>query len=740
MPTQSPPTTSAGGLQFDVENLHQLMHALRQLVAQFQQMENEDPSDERAGASLAELKRLNQEFCAWSAEANRRLRQCEAQLRAGNRREAVRLAEMSPALLDVCAEIMSLGDDDRLYWEELVVANGQPRPEPLLAVVEELSREYGDRDSEVQQLLDELHVMVLARAPLSARLGILWQLVHHRPGYAQDVPVWERARLEQMDDEAKAAAALPDPQAMLEKLRCLVVELVAPEWTSEEDRRRRLVEALERRIAAMEGRVRQRQNDEAAQRQAQNLESLARQIIEVRQAGDARRLVSLVDPWNALLRFGSRSLAPETLQAVEEALRWLEGEQARLHGEQELETRRAAHMKRVADWELMVAEFTSALDAKAPMSSLNQRYQRLMALGAELGRMLPPALEQAYQERRRRVRFAFWRGCVLAAVVAGFGLVTAAGGTYYVNSHARDAEWQDCVATIRGATDEFQRQADAFVPIPTAPVPDTDRLAQSYSGFQSALDSARRLADSSDREGEIKAASAAYAKASSSLEGRVVAFLAALDGGLDNAEQNLNDDDLDNARGILEQKSQQVAKLAGLEPLLPAVANRLSQLRDKCAALSRRLQMEELKLLLPAKLNKLSTIYAGDDVADRVHDYADALREFAEQVPGDSRAEDFYRAAQEESLWVEAFQQKAFAVGWLRKRGSGAAPWRCETNWRPTPGTKYSLHVALPAESGSSRRLARIGDMEGTRPALDGSLPKEIWLQGRLVFAMKSGN
>jgi hypothetical protein len=274
---QTPTTPKAmDAMHFDIENLRQLVESIRQLLAQVER--NGEPSDDDAAAALDEtLKRLNDELRAWTGEANRRLRLCETQFRAGNRREAVRLAEMPPALLDVCAEILSLGDDDRLFWEDIVAANHQPRPEPLLAVaLEELNIEYGERGSNVQQLLDELHVMVLARAPLRARLPVLWQLAQQRANYISDVPVWELARLEQMDHEAKTAAALPEPKAVLDKLCGLVVELVVPEWTSEQDRRRRLLDALEQRIAAFEAPARQRQNDETAKRLAPGLDSLPR--------------------------------------------------------------------------------------------------------------------------------------------------------------------------------------------------------------------------------------------------------------------------------------------------------------------------------------------------------------------------------------------------------------------------------------------------------------------------------
>lgn len=625
-----------------------------------------------------------------------------------------------------------------------MVANRQAHPEPLLAAaVEELNREYGDRGSDAQQSLDELHVMVLARAPLAARLPVLWRLARHRTAYEQDLPAWERARLEQMDDEAKQAAPLADPRAAptdqlkaLEMWRNLVIELMAPDWRSEQDRRRRLVEMLEKRIAGIENRVRQQQNAEAAQRQAQNLESLARQMIEVYQARDARRLASLVEPWNALLRVGLRPGDPQTLRAVEETLVWLEGEQGRLRAEQETEARQQLRAGRIAEFESAVASFKSGLQAGMSVPALTNLRKRAQSLGDNLGRSPPAALEEQYQERLRGRRVWLWYGGLAAAALAGVLLV--GGGLFYLYAGANDAGWRECVVAVRGATEEFQRQADAFVPDPTAPLPDTDRLAKSYQGFRDALDRARRLAGTPVREGEIETASAAHTTASSSLESRVGEFLKALDGGLENAEQNLNDNDLDNALGIVEQKWQQISGLAGLEPLLPAVANRLSQLKEKCEALRRRVRAEQAKRELPAKLVKLSTIYSGTDAADRVHAYADVLREFAEHAPSDERAEDFFHAAEEESLWVKAFQRKAFAVGWLQKRGSSAKPWRCETTWRPTPGAKYTLNVMLPASGGAAERLAKIGEMDGTRPVLDASLPQETWLQGRLVFALKS--
>jgi hypothetical protein len=382
-------------LPLNVDELHGVMHSVRQLVQEL--LHDSDENSLPVPVDINHVAQLNQVFCAWISEVNRRLRLCEVQLRAHNKLEAIRLAEMPPMLLDLYVELSSLDGDERKFWDELVIANDLPRPEALLAnVADDLSSAYGDAGSGIQPLLDQLHILVLARAPLAARLNILWMMARIGIQYQQDLPVWEHSRLEQIYEEANSASQLPDPVAASKQLRSLLQELQSPEWTSAPERRASLQQSVERRLAMVGKRAAESQR----QRQADDLKSLGRQIIEAVRIGDVARVRTLSAQWSAQCAQSGAAADDETVRNVESTLARFAEDEARREHEAAARGGRVGNPASPADWYQALEEFREALATGiTPIVKLSGMRQRAVAIGSSLQQPFPAELEAAYQAR-----------------------------------------------------------------------------------------------------------------------------------------------------------------------------------------------------------------------------------------------------------------------------------------------------------------------------------------------------
>lgn len=717
------------------EDLHSLMHSIRRLIADFDRASEHEQLQMTLDIDV--LKKTNDELSDWYRLINRRLRDCDVHLRDRNLAEAVRLAEIAPKLLDIYVDSY-LSDDEREAWDEILLHNDLRRPEPLLDdIAEDLNRAYSARDSQDGVLAAELRLLVLGRAPLRDRLQVLWKLAAKDSQFRDDVVAWERKRLEEIEATAAALARSQD-LANSEKVYFeLMEELVASEWTSEADRRKRLIESFENAVANNRKRQKKKALIEAVQQQQSRAKDLAGRIVECYVARDAAAITIAANEWQGLPNEAREALPAEQRQQVQNALAWHDAavEQARAATAEDLQRR--MHHQRQTDWQKAVDGLRDLLANPATrFDAILHQYQRVTALGTAISTSLPEDLQKVYAERiatRKESSLVGWLPRLVPAIVAVIVLVscTIVVGAWYFK-HKDEQAWRRATGDMQTSFSELQKQSAAYVLNPARPIPEPVPLCQAIESSRSHLEEWRRLAGSESRRAELQLVANELDSAVAELEGRLSKFLAELQSNLDHADKLLSMDDLDNAKANVDDRGKQLAELAPLKPVLPKVANQLSQLSARHQELTQRLVEGYEKRALPSRLTKLATIFPEGEVRRGIENYVGALRDFVDKYESDALAESFRESIQDESLWLKAYNHDAFAVGWLRKT---SVKWRCETMWRPTPGTKYSLNLVIP--DGNDCKFLSIGEMQGTRPVLNSALDLPDTMIGRLIFASK---
>ncbi|MDB5307520.1 MAG: hypothetical protein JWO38_1722 [Gemmataceae bacterium] len=131
-------------------------------------------------------------------KANERLVACDQLLKANQRSEALRQAQLEPDVLKLYADLDFPARD---RWEDISQQVGLPVPPRLNAVVaRRLNKAFAESQS-TEDLLRQHRLLALARAPLQRRLDILRLLARAEPtnlGWADDVRAYEVVRYEEM--------------------------------------------------------------------------------------------------------------------------------------------------------------------------------------------------------------------------------------------------------------------------------------------------------------------------------------------------------------------------------------------------------------------------------------------------------------------------------------------------------------------------------------------------------------
>ncbi|HLW66924.1 MAG TPA: hypothetical protein VKS79_16535 [Gemmataceae bacterium] len=134
---------------------------------------------------------------------NKRLAQCEDQLRKGFRSEALRLAKMEPDLLELYSE---LNFPERDAWDErAMLLNLEVPPRLNHRVAELLDRAFLEEQS-LGDLLQTFRHQALARAPLQRRLGtlrLIAQAEPANPAWQDDIEAYEDARMNELRGDLK---------------------------------------------------------------------------------------------------------------------------------------------------------------------------------------------------------------------------------------------------------------------------------------------------------------------------------------------------------------------------------------------------------------------------------------------------------------------------------------------------------------------------------------------------------
>ncbi|MDO5580027.1 MAG: hypothetical protein Q4G69_02735 [Planctomycetia bacterium] len=178
---------------------------------------------------LDQLQGLSGQYAEACADANQRLARCGQFLRVGNSAEAIRLADSTPPLLDIC-NILDYSDRDE--WFEMCKSLHLAVPAVINhTIVEQLNNAY-NLYYNIEDLLKENRKLALLRAPLDKRLNVLRQLAEKEPQniiWSEMIDEYEKIRIEELGTAFQKAKKSEDP---VSAITAIGKELESTKWTN----------------------------------------------------------------------------------------------------------------------------------------------------------------------------------------------------------------------------------------------------------------------------------------------------------------------------------------------------------------------------------------------------------------------------------------------------------------------------------------------------------------------------
>ncbi len=252
-------------------------------------------SDQTRNDRLDELAKAYAHLCS---DANGRLGRCQRLLQQGLRSEALQQADAEPRLLDF---VTALEFPERADWDEIVDIYAMTAAPKLMAEARAaLADAYAEAEP-LQHLLRNHRRLATQRAPLRTRIGVMRKLAAQDPRnpiWAEDLRVFEKARLRQIQIEAAEAVRLHDADH-LTRLRAEVQERT---WI--EPPPKSVVQGLTKAAAQL--------RDE---RTAAALADLEARLSESLAERDAARGRAARDEWHALMKASPVDFTDPVLEA-----------------------------------------------------------------------------------------------------------------------------------------------------------------------------------------------------------------------------------------------------------------------------------------------------------------------------------------------------------------------------------------------------------------------------------------
>jgi len=350
---------------------------------------------EQALASLGaisdeQLLQLADDYAEACIEVNRRLQEIHHLIRAGERSEAVRRAEMPPKLFDVI-EILDFPDRDA--WVDICTLKRLPAPPDLLLnYLSELNEAYQIEEG-LSGLLRQHRTLALAQAPLHKRLAVLRDLVRaepENPVWQEDVKVFENYWLETLQREIQERLKAED----LKTLEEILHQLEDGEW-------------IQRPPASLVAQCRSAVESLQAKAFRQELEEIARLVNQSLADQDVLRMEEYLRLWEERAAANPQWVDVELRAQVAEAM----------SHRRQLERQREEERQ----WRQLLTEFESLLARKHNLWALEHHYAQLAARGVTLPEVLQRRYEQITGELRRRAAF---RRLLALVGLAGAVIVT----------------------------------------------------------------------------------------------------------------------------------------------------------------------------------------------------------------------------------------------------------------------------------------------------------------------------
>jgi hypothetical protein len=399
---------------------HQIIEQIRGFLQASDQTRNERLDD------------LAKAFAQVCTEANGRLARCQRLLQQGLRSEAIQQADAEPRLLDA---VTTLDFPERAEWDEIVDIYAMAAAPRLLSDARAALAEAYAEAEPLQNLLRNHRKLATQRAPLRTRIGVMRKLAAQDPRnpiWAEDLRIFEKARLRQIQVEAAEAARLHDAA----HLARLLSEVQERTWIEPPPK------ALAQNVTKALSQLRDEQSAAA-------LVDLEARLNESLAALDTARGRSARDEWNTLMARAPVDFTDPIWERVGPALKWLEDEDSRAVTAQAYETDLNA--------------LSSALHDGAVISAAE--LERLERDVLRHGRGIPEKVQRRYDTRFRAASARRTRRARVIAVAAIVAVVGALGLTFYfIQSGIRAGNAKQAAAMVATLLEQRQfEQAEAVL-------------------------------------------------------------------------------------------------------------------------------------------------------------------------------------------------------------------------------------------------------------------------------------
>jgi hypothetical protein len=349
-------------------------------------------------AVAAPIAAIAVDYAELCREANLRLKRCADFLHEGLVGEAVEFSASRPPLIDLVA---TLDFQEVPEWEQVCAHMGLARAERLelnTAIILNAARE---RYEPIKELLGKYRYLALARAPLSERLTVAWQLAAADPSsviWQQEAEELEKSRLIQLRTEASAATETNDVRQMDK----LLLELGVGRWRA--FGALELKESLTRAVTGI--------------RYGGALSQLNALVPKVREAFAARSLEqcqAVFAQWGKVVRESRVTVPVDLRQEIMPLAHWIDEE----------EERRLQERKFRSACSLVV----EAVKTQAPVEEIKERYRAVTAfevgipeeVSAAYNRGIEAARQAKIKEQKKQYALA---AALVGAIVAALGTLT----------------------------------------------------------------------------------------------------------------------------------------------------------------------------------------------------------------------------------------------------------------------------------------------------------------------------
>lgn len=396
--------------------------------------------EKRDGIAEEEMRPLATAYRDQVQQVNQRLDDAVMLLRKGLRSEAIQRVEMTPNALDTAAELEFPEWDD---WNEILQFMGIPLPPKLNQDYVAQINEAIIESLPLEALLRRHRRLAIAKAPLSVRLRTLRQIARvdsKNPVWTDDVEVWEKSRLAQVDSELKQALEREDSATLYQ----LHKELTEVPWRVKPSSR-----LLDQCAFAAEAHVKASQETE--------LSRVAPQIQEAFERSDEQAVRSLRSQWQAIRATYNAPVSSKLETAVTPAMQWLE----------DLDRQTVMDSER----QIAIDALNQAIASGASYEDVQRAYDHAASFGkplpADMTAKVSALANQPARQAKRKVMLA-------GGALAVFVLLAIIGGGLYLQSKNAAATQAETIAQMQRfiQSDQFDEAVRYFESVQAAD-PDT---------------------------------------------------------------------------------------------------------------------------------------------------------------------------------------------------------------------------------------------------------------------------